>query len=111
MPATALTIECRAIANRMRAFPNCEGNAQYLRKLIYEDSAKVATLIPLIDASSATADEKRGVYEAASICGSVGECSGNTNMWPLVTDHATQLDRALDILDAAVVEDPAARRQ
>jgi len=103
MPTTPLTTECRAIAERMRAFPSLEGNAQYLRKLIYEDSAKVVELIPLVETATQDQDIVRGVYNAAAVCGSSGECSGNIGMWALVPAAAGQLDAALDVVEGAAV--------
>ena len=42
MPVTPLTTEARAVCARLAVFSNCEGNPQYLHKLIYEDSAVVS---------------------------------------------------------------------
>jgi hypothetical protein len=107
MTATPLTTECRAIAERMAAFPNLEGNANYLRKLIYEDSATVASLIPVLEGIDPPVpyDVVQGLYRAASICGTVGECSGHVGMWPLVQAGADALVAAVDLVEAAAVED------
>lgn len=88
--------EASRIAARMRAFPTDEGNLQYLRKLIYEDSAALAAMIPAVEAAAgAESDITRDFYKAVATCGSAGECSGNTQMWPLMTSGADAVDAAL----------------
>jgi hypothetical protein len=112
MAATELTTECRAIAERLRAFPNLEGNVMYLRKLIYEDSATVSSLIPVLEAIEPPVEESivQGLYQAASITGTVGECGGNVAMWPLVEKAADALIAAVDAVEAAAAEDEGSSR-
>lgn len=102
MPATPITTEARAVAERLRHFPALEGNANYLRKLIYEDSATCTSLIAELEGIDPPADEAivQGLYTAAASCGSVGECSGNIGMWPLAATAADSIDAACDAVEA-----------
>jgi hypothetical protein len=111
MAATELTTECRAVAERLRAFPSMEGNIWYLQKLIYQDSATVASLIPELEAIDPAVDETvvQGLYQAASITGTVGECGGNVAMWPLVEKAADALIVAVDAVEAAPAADSESR--
>ena len=106
MPVTPLTTECRAVAGRMREFPNREGSCQYLRKLIYEDSASLTALITPLNAIAPPVDQAivQGLYKAAATCGSVGECSGNTQMWPLLQTGADAVIAAAAAVEAVVLE-------
>lgn len=112
MPVTPLSTECRAVAARMRVFGACEGNTNYLRKLIYEDSASVAQLIPVLEAITPPVDQAavQGLYKAAATCGTVGECSGNVGMWPLVQTAADALIVAVDLIDAAPADEERSAR-
>lgn len=108
MPVSPETTEARAIAGRMRQFPWREGSCQYLRQLIYADSAVLGALIPDLEAATDDQDIIRGLYNATATCGSCAECSGNLKMWPLMPIAADQLDAALDVLEAPPPDPPAA---
>jgi hypothetical protein len=102
MPATPLTIQCRAVAARMRVFPNCEGNAVYVHRLVYEDSATIASLIPELEAivPPVPYGDVQGLYRAASFAGTAMECGGNTGLWPLMAAGADALIVAVDHVEA-----------
>lgn len=112
MAATPLTTECRAIVARLRAFPNMEGNVNYLRKLIYEDSKTLGQLTAELEAIEPAVDEDavRAMYSATSTVGSVGEGSGNTGLWPRVQLAADAVEGACDLVEAAGDEEPEAKR-
>lgn len=111
MPATPLTIEGRAIAERMRNYSKCEGNLQYQQQLIYVDSQFISTqLIPAIEAvPDVDYALVQSMYFAAATCGSTGECGGNIGLWPLMISRAAELELGLDAIDA--VPEPAPEQQ
>lgn len=108
MAATPLTTECRAIVARLRGFPNMEGNLNYQRKLIYEDSATLGELIAALEAIEPAVDEAavQALYSAVSTVGSVGEGSGNTGLWPRVQLAADAIAQACDLVEAAPEPEP-----
>jgi hypothetical protein len=108
MPATPVTSEARAVAERLRAFQNLEGNVAYLQK-IGEDSAAVADLAGELGAVSPPVDQSLtdGLTAAVSVCESVSACSGNITVWPLVTVAADNIDAACDAVEAGNAEPEA----
>lgn len=113
MTATPLTAECRAIVERLRAFPSLEGNLNYQRKLIYEDSATLGQLTAELAAIEPPVEEAavQAMYSATSTVGSVGEGSGNTGLWPRVQLAADAVEAACDLVEAAGDEAPEAERK
>jgi hypothetical protein len=113
MPATPVTTEARAVAGRLRQFPALEGNTNYLRKLIYEDSLTATSLIAELEAVDPPVDEAmvQALYKAASTCGSVGECGGNIAMWPLTATAADSIEAACDAIEDSAEAKPKASRK
>lgn len=102
MPVTPLTTESRAVAARMRQYPNREGSAQYLRQLIYQDSATLTALITPLNAIAPPVNQSivQGLYKAAATVGSCGECGGNVAMWPLMQSGADAVIAAAAAVEA-----------
>lgn len=101
MPATPTTTEARAVAERFRNFHLCEGNVQFLRKLIYEDTVTLAALatetaaVPGVDP-----DIIQGVANAQWAAGNCGEVGGHTGMWYRAAQGASEIDAACDAIEA-----------
>jgi len=108
MPVSPQTIEARAICARLAVFSSCEGNMQYLRKLIYEDSLVISSLIEPLEAIDPPVDYSivQNLYKAAAAVGSVGAVGGNIQTWPLIQVEAPAAIMAAVALIEAVSEEP-----
>jgi hypothetical protein len=102
MPVTPLTIEARAVAVRMDAWPLISGNAQIVRQMVYEDSQTVEQLRFVVQAEGAGAppgmvDSLVTVHKWSS---NVMEQTGNLNLHPFLADAAAEVIAACDFVDA-----------
>lgn len=102
MPATPVTTEAHAIAERLRAFSNMEGNVAYLEK-ISGDAAGIEALVGELAAVVPPVDPTitDGLTEALAVCRSAAAASGNVGLWPLVGTAADQIDTAASAVEAA----------
>jgi hypothetical protein len=104
---TATTDAARLVAQDMRDFANCEGNAVFLRRMIYENSAVLTELIAEFDVVP-DRDEPtmQRLYYARAVCGTAGECGGHTGMWHLMPEFAVTVDEVCDIIETPPPEPP-----
>jgi hypothetical protein len=107
MPATPLTIDCRAAANRMAQISNIGGNTQMIHKLVYEDSRKLYDLMAFLLAMGNDAPDESGpggyysVTLAQKRVSSVMEGEGNLQLHPLLIASSLDVIAACDFADAA----------
>ena len=99
MPPTPLTIECRAVANRMHNAAHICGNTINMRKLVYEDSVTLAQLRAELERLSAPAEEIASCAFAIQQVSNVMECEGNVVLANRLDDSADWVVRACDALD------------
>jgi hypothetical protein len=107
MPATPLTIDCRAAANRMAHISNIGGNTQMIRKLVYEDSRTLYDLMAFLLGMGNDAPDESGpggyysVTLAQKRVSSVMECEGNLQLHALLIASSLDVIAACDFVDAA----------
>lgn len=106
MPVTPLTIECRAVAQRMADITLIGGNVQVQRKLVYEDSVSLYNLMAfLISGAPAPPESAPGGYysvaEAQRRVSSVMEVFGNVQTHPLLIASAQDVVTSCDFIDGS----------
>jgi len=101
MPATPLTIECRAVANRMHNATQLCGNTQMIHKLVYEDSVTLTALRTELETLGAPANEIISCALAIQHVSNVMECEGNLQHHGALDADADWIITACDALDAA----------
>jgi hypothetical protein len=107
MPVTPLTTDCRVVAQTMIDWPgHLSGNLQIMRRMVYEDSVKLAELRDTIAALGEDGPEAGQPGDTASVTlattriSNLMECSGNIQLWPLLPASAGDVTAACDFLDA-----------
>jgi hypothetical protein len=106
MPATPLTIDCRAAANRMAQISNIGGNTQMIHKLVYEDSRTLYDLMTFLLGMGNDAPDESGpggyysVTLAQKRVSSVMEGEGNLQLHPLLIASSLDVLAACDFVDA-----------
>lgn len=101
MAVSALTIDCRAVANRMAKWPNISGNAAILRGMTYEDSAKVEELRVLIqDEPTIPPGMVNDLVTVHRNTSNVMELGGNVGLFPYMISNSALLVAACDFADS-----------
>lgn len=99
MPATSLTTECRAIADRLANFTAYEGNAVTLRRMIYEDSATVNELRGVITTDGGAPEIADALIPVAVRLGNAGETGGHIAWHQFMNEQAAPLLAAVDYVE------------
>lgn len=107
--ATPLTDDCRAAANRMRDWSDVSGNAQLLRRMVYEDSANVEALrlqVQGLADPAAPAGMVQSLVVAHVHASNAMELTGNLQLHPLFAADGDAVDAAATFLDDWVANPP-----
>jgi hypothetical protein len=100
MPVTPLTTEARAVAARMTNWPNLSGNANIVRKLVYEDSVTINALSAQVGLQpSPPAGMVASLTLAAQRVSNVMECGGNIGTWPYLLASAPDVVAAAAFIE------------
>jgi hypothetical protein len=99
MPPTPLTIECRAVADRMFNAVHTSGNTQCQHKLVYEDSKTLMALRTELETLNAPSQEIANAQLAIQRVSNVMECEGNPMLAHLLSASAAWVIVACNALD------------